>query len=714
MRFLRWLPIVAAVACSSPSPPTDAQSDGSADASPSPPSQAVFDLTADLHAPEHFYDVPYPSDLRLTAQGTPDVAGFRRPAAAATLLDGLIETAQQRRGFPTLSVGYFRFTAPVASQDPATVIPAERTARVLLVDVDPRSDERGRLVPTVAATPRSDGYLLPNSLAVAARPGFVLRAGRTYAFVVMRALGDALGRPLESAPAWSDLAAGRTPDGPRGAAVATLYRPLVETLGTLGVDVTQVATATVFTTGDVVADTAALGDRVLARHDVTVDGLALAAGDDATSHPRFCQLTGTVTYPQFQHGVPPFDADGNFRFDADGNPTPTTYPTLPNYARAPVSLTLPRAAMPAAGYPLVVYFHGSGGTSRAAVDRGTWAPESATHPCPGDHDVWNGVTGCNTLGQGPAHVLAPRGFATAASALPVNPERLPMASETAYLNLNNLRAFRDTFRQGVLEQRLFIRALSRLSIPASLVAQCTGAVLPAGVTAARFDVARLVVQGQSMGGMYTNLISATEPAIRAAIPTGAGGYWGYFILQTQLVPGAASTLGLVLNTNVPLTFMHPALALLETAWEPADPIVYMPRVAREPLPNHPTRPIYEPVGQGDSYFPTTVYDAVALAYGHQQAGATVWPTMQTVLALDGLSGTVGYPVADNRRSRAGTAYTGVVVQYAGDGVYDPHALYSQLDAVKYQYSCFAQTFVATGTGRVFDPTGRAADAPCAP
>ena len=30
---------------------------------------ASFDLSADLGAQDHFYDVPYPSDLRLTAQG---------------------------------------------------------------------------------------------------------------------------------------------------------------------------------------------------------------------------------------------------------------------------------------------------------------------------------------------------------------------------------------------------------------------------------------------------------------------------------------------------------------------------------------------------------------------------------------------------------------------------------------------------------------------
>jgi hypothetical protein len=702
-------------ACSSPNPgdgglDADAAPDTATPDVPEPtgPAAFVFDLAADTTSSRAFYDLPYPSDLRLSASQTPDLRGF--PASPrAYVLPPLLQIAQQRPRFPTVPVAYFRFTAPLATQDPEVVIPAQPDARILLIDTDPRSPDRGQLVPTVASTPAADEYLPAHVLAVAARPGFVLHPDRTYAFVVMRTLGDAQGRPLVAPAAFEQLKAGQAPAGDRGAAALALYRPLFETLRMRGIDVAQVAAATVFTTGDVVRETAELTDRVLARYTVSLEDLRLVTSN---TNSRYCQFAATVTFPQFQQGTPPFNTEGLFSFGTDGLPTPVTYPTLPDYARVPVTLTLPRREMPAAGYPLVVYFHGSGGVSTAVVDRGTWRPRSATHPCPQGTDTYNGVAGCNTLGEGPAYVLAARGFATAGAAMPVNPERLPGAGETAYLNTSNLAAFRDTFRQGVIEQRLLIRALAELRIPHSLVTQCTGASLPTGVTEARFDTSRLIAQGQSMGGMYTNLVSATEPRVRAAIPTGAGGYWSYFILQTQLVPGVRGFLALVLGTRAPLTFMHPALMLLETAWEAADPLVYMPRLARRPLPGHPVRSVYEPVGQGDSYFPTTVYDAVALAYGHRQAGTEVWPTMQPALRLAGLDGLLPYPVSNDVRGAGDTPYTGVVVQYAGDGVYDPHAIYSQLDAVKYQYSCFAESFVRTGTAVVPDPTNRAADAPC--
>lgn len=695
------------------------------DPAPAPPAAPVavagtqvrFDLNSELATPETFFQFPYPSDLRLK-DGSPDVRGWPNPRGLA-LVEGLRVSAAERKGFPVLPAAYFLFDAPLKERQPEELIPAAVDAPVMLVDIDATSPEQGRLYPMVASTLPPDDYTPENLLAVAPRPGFVLAPRRTYAFVVLRSLGDAAGAPLGVPVELEALKAGVVPGGAQGKAAAEQYAALWPVLKKIGVDTAQVAAATVFSTVDVVDDLFTLSTKLKGQYKLEITGLQVDPTDGA-KHKDYCELVGKVVYPQFQRGTPPFNKDGTFDFSQG------ELPVKQRDEEAPITLTLPKGPMPAGGYPLAMFFHGSGGLSTAVVDRGTWRntenpadcpPWPATLKCDKKKndpetllDEWEKKRGCNTAGEGPAFTMAQRGFAMAASALPLNPERLSCAEELAYLNFNNLAAFRDTFRQGAIEQRLFIEALSTLTIDPSVVAACEGMSLPAGATSYSFSMDTLVAMGQSMGGMYTNMIGAVEPRIRAVAPTGAGGFWSYFILKTKLLANIDKAVGSLLVTKAPLQYLHPTLQLLETSWEPAEPLVYMPRLGKNPLPDHPSRAIYEPVGKDDSYFPIELFDAVALAYKHPQAGEEVWPSMQQALSLDGRAGLLPYPVTDNNDALSGTKYTGAVIQYPGDGVYDPHALYSQRSEVKYQYSCFFESLLKKGKASI--PAPAPAGSPC--
>ena len=83
---------------------------------------------------------------------------------------------------------------------------------------------------------------------------------------------------------------------------------------------------------------------------------------------------------------------------------------------------------------------------------------------------------------------------------------------------------------------------------------------------------------------------------------------------------------------------------------------------------------------------------------------------ETTLAFKDLQGIVPYPATNDLVSVAGTPYTGVVVEYDGDGVYDPHAIAYQLDSVKYQYGCFFKSFLDKGKATV--PAPAAYGVPC--
>lgn len=636
---------IVVAACSS-------SGDGAGSAAPT----SLFDASGG------FFDSPWPSDLRLTADGAPDVSAF--PDPGVPILAGLKAGALQRKGFPVVPVGYFRFTAQPRDRQPDAVV-TDRS--ILLLDL-----ERGGSVPVVAHTPNADPYVPENLLAMAPRPGIVLAPKRKYAFVVTRALGFDAGTP--QAP--SALAALARGEG--DARARDLYAPLWPKLDEAGVARADVIAATVFTTGDVVADTAALGDRVLAQYKPELTDITLAN----ETWPDLCHVRAKIVLPQFQRGTPLFATEGLFDIGADGMPVKQRDETVP------VSIAIPKKPMPAGGYPLILYFHGSGGVSRQFIDGGD-VPDGSTWPGP---------------------VMAQRGFATAGAALPISPERVPGATDYDYINVNNMVAMRDTFRQGILESRIVLSAVLAARIPPSVVAACAGPTLPAGETTFHFDPAHVHAQGQSMGAMYTNLVSAVEPRIQLSVPTGAGGFWTEFILETKFIPGAAGLLSLLLKTPEKLTFLHPALMVGETALEPIDAMISMPRLGKRPLEGHPARPVYEVVGLGDSYFPTTIYDAMALAYGHPRVGDEVWPTMRQAQALAGLDQPLTYPVTDDLKSEDGRPYTGVVVQSPGDGVHDGHYVYRFIPGVMHQYSCFHTTFRDTGTATVVSPA--ALDAPC--
>jgi len=637
-----------------------------------PASTVAFDLEGPL-AGETFWDLPLPSDLRLTADGRPDLDGFPNPRNLPVVND-LLKVARDRAGYPVMPIAYVRFTGTPPAHAVGDVIAADAAAPALLVDIDEGSPERGALYPLVAQTLVEDAFASPGLVALAPRPGIVLRAGTRYAFVLRRAFAPEAAVP----PAFARLARGEEPAGARANGITALYGPLWPALADLGVPVDDVLVATVFTTGDEASVLSANSEAVRAAHDATISELRVDT--DGATHTGFCELVATVTLPQFQRGSAPFDADGDFAYDATS--TPIAQGTL----AVPLTITIPTGPMPAGGWPLWQFFHGSGGASFDLVDDGP----SATSD------------GDPAIGEGPGAVVARRGIAAAAAALPLNPERMPGASNYAYLNLNNLAAFPYTFQQGVFEQRLLLDALLALEIPASLVASCPG-VAP---TTHRFDATKLTAGGHSMGGMYTNMIGAVEPRFGALTPFGAGGFWNAMILDTAIINGSRALLAGVLGVDGDqLTFAHPALSLIGLGWEIAEPGAAMARLARRPLGTTTPRHIYQPVGMDDQFFANEIFDAAALAYGNRQAGELVWPGTQDALRVDGLDGMLTYPVRGNRD---GT--TSVVVQYTDGGILDAHYIHRQLPAVRYQYGCFLATYIRDGVPTV--PAPAAADAPC--
>lgn len=672
------LSLLGATACG------DSRDPGGPDLTPDPVpgTAAILDFDADLSDPTQFYDLPYPCDVRLDADGRSDHRGF--PGQLGNrLLRPIVALAGERQRSPVTPFAYVRFDGPLADRDADDWIAASPTSPVLLLGIDVASRDYARLLPTVASTLPPDSYAPAHLLAVAVPAGIVLEPNATYAFVILRSLGDAAGEPLGVPASFARLRAGLVPDGSRGTSAAQLYAPLWDALDAAGVRRAEVAAATVFSTTDVVAELAELSARVRAQHPIEIEDLHVDPLDGA-DHERFCELRGSARVPMFQAGEPPYDRDGRFEYASTG------LPIVQREEAVPLTITLPRTPMPEAGFPLLLYFHGTGGASDQVVQRGRVS-------VPG---------GTPAAGEGPAHVVAAHGLAAFQSAQPLNPERYtgPVGiSGRSYLNISNLGAYPDTFRQSTIEQQWFLDALAELEIDPEVVAACELDRPARG--GFRFRTDRVYAMGQSLGGQLVNMVGAVDPRVVGVVPTGSGGYWAKTIVAADFAPGLDSKFLLASLLTIPVLrdHLHPGLQIIQSAFEPAEPMVFAARLSRDPLPGHRPRAIYQPIGIDDPGFPNPIYNAMAVASGTHQVGEVLHPDLQRALAWVDADGVLPYAVSANARSRDGEPYTGAVVQFSADGVLDSHHIFAQLDEVKHQYGCFLRSLLDGGPGIVSQP-----------
>lgn len=632
-----------------------------------------------------YFSYPVPNDLKIV-DGVIDFSGFPEPENAQ-LLDLLLQyAADERTGWSLNTPIYIPFEGGMSD----SCIPLEYgdaladDASLMLVDIDPNSAEQGRKFALSGSYYRKAGnYVTANLMAVAPWPGLVLRPSTTYALLVTRNCVDLQNKPAGRSRIWADLLSGETPDIAEGERAAGVYAPLVEFLRTSeDVDARNIVAAAVFTTDDPVGRFKEIYDYVV--NEVEVDGLQNLTR--TRDYEDYCVIGGTFNAPQYQQGTAPYPERGDFDYDEQGRPIEVRREVVP------FNIAVPKGEMPAGGWPLTVYVHGSGGLSTQLLDRGYTDAEGKQEP-----------------GTGPALWLAKRGIASAGSAMPVNPERVPSAGEWGYLNIENPIALRDNMRQGTVEIGIFLSLLLETRFAPDL---CTGTIVAESVSDGKifFDPEYVFSMGQSMGALYLNTFSTLDSRLKAVIPSGAGAYWSYFLLNTTLMP-AGMILGPALDfaDDEEVTYLHPAFMLLQMTLEACDPVVYVHHIAAEPFAGTAAKNIYMPCGYIDGYWAPPVQTMMAMRYGLDLAGDVVNDDILPALENFGKQ-QLSLPLENNLTASDGSQVTAAVLQFEEDGIKDGHYVSFQLTAPRYQYSCFLRTLIDSGTAKILQPRGL--DDPC--
>ncbi len=321
-----------------------------------------------------FYAAPFPSDDLLAVDGTISLAGFPNPGKVGLIEQGLA-LLKSSHGFALSAAIFFQLSAAI---DPMRLPTLARSiaadSPVFLLGVDATAPDFLRRYPLkVAFLPDGGPFGALNLLSLLPLQGTPLLPRTHYAAVVLRRLGDAQGRDLAKSPVLQALANGSAPSGLSTMAFGR-YREALQTLAKGGIPSDEIAGLTVFTTGAPTEEMAEFRADALARPLPKF----LTAPVRGELFPDYCVYSTTLAMPVYQQGVPPYAAQGGgWSVDAQGKPQ------LQRMEEANVVITLPRTAMAASGFPLVVFVRTGGGGERPLVDRGTRAVAGGAAVTPG-------------------------------------------------------------------------------------------------------------------------------------------------------------------------------------------------------------------------------------------------------------------------------------------------------------------------------------------
>jgi len=644
---------------------------------PLPGPALIFDLTGS----GAFFDRPWPASLR-TVDGKPDLSGLPNPTRRKWI-DSLIGLgSKETDGFSPTGPIYFLFDGPVAtpSADPLDRLSAD--SPILLVNIDPKSAEFGKKhLCHVRVTESKDSFRPANLLQILPVPGLGLLEHTRYAAIVRTTLGNPDGAVLAQHADLASMLAGKIPAGARAAEWTATLAPLVKALPELGLEADEIAAATVFVTG---APTATVFGHVRAQAKLPAPMLvdALALRDE---YPTFYALKGSWLAPVYQAGTPPFIVEGGkMSVDATGKLIKVRDEV------APFKLAVPKGKMPAEGFPLYFYIHGTGGVSDQVIDRGKQTFKDETP----------------AKGSGAAMWAAEKGWGASCTGLPLAPERLGFLSFDGYMAYNffNPPAMRDNFIQMLLDLVRFRKLVLSLAIDPAL---CPGTDASASHDGKiRFDPAHVVVSGQSLGSYLAGMLTATLGGFEGAILTGAGGSWIEFPFgPTKPVPLQALLELLVRPIGTePIDRFHPLVMLADLGLGPADNIHYAPFILRSPKKGVVPPHVLVIEGHDDIQVPTDLQRALILALGVDMAGSDPGPEKKdkiTPVLPWGGQKVLSYPVKANVLLAGHGLRTAIMVRYKQDSFSgDGHLVTFNLPEPPKQIKHFLETLLKHDTPTV--------------
>lgn len=610
-------------------------------------------------APFEFYRLPFPNDIRFVKNNRIDLSGHPSPGDVLGIdVAGTIFSTVESDpdGFAINSPVYFRLSDPIAAEslciDPGGTYPPApldaqgepRTwcdpagdATVFMVNIDPGSPGYQERIPLqVSFNPTRGQYACQNLLAVGPLDGQPLRHSTTYAAVITTGLLDELGHaPIPDLDFLHILDTEGIASGtsPLPEHVITATQPLRDWIAdTPTIDASQIAAATVFTTGDPDAVATKLFEAVealpapkfqpgsfdCADPSAPGDTFACHAGAGracpSTPNPKFAEIHGTYLAPAFQDGLRPYLTPkfGGF-IDLEK-------PKKFSDEEMCFALTVPNTPMPPNGWPVIIYGHGTGANYRAFINK--------ARAFSGDRsivelftDLGFAVLGFDNVMHGPRQGPIITDIDLATPLTWTDPDNL-------FFNVINAEAARDNVLQGAVDLFWLTRLLKAEG-------ERELAERTLGVAGVKFDPEQIFYFGHSQGATIVFPFLTEDVPLRAAIISGAGAELALSILNKKEPINIAQAAGVAFGDQN-LSRLHPMMGILAQMFGPSDAVSYVDDLLfGRPGATRPPIPLLIFSGLGDNYTPDATQDALFSAMNIPILEPSVTPYSNNVTSADG-------------------------------------------------------------------------------
>jgi hypothetical protein len=298
--------------------------------------------------------------------------------------------------------------------------------------------------------------------------------------------------------------------------------------------------------------------------------------------------------------------------------------------------------MPANGWPLVVYAHGTGGSYRSHIrPEVAGALSNVTTP---SGTVAFAVLGIDQVEHGPR-----RGSSTD------SPDNL-------FFNFANPDAARGNPIQGAADQLSLAKFAASLDVTAA----------DTGGDAIKVDPNAIVFFGHSQGSTEGSLALPYTDVYKAAVLSGDGASLMDALLNKTSPVNIKGALPFVLadydsKGGLNGGNMHPVLSLLQQWEDPADPLNFARAIGREPVTGMQPKHVFQTYGLGDTYAPPVTLQTFAIA-----AGLDVAKEDSSVTTPDDLGATPKPVPLSGNVTVGGNPYTLAVREYAPPSGNDGH------------------------------------------